>query len=233
MTLEELKQYDGKDGRPVYVAYKGKVYDLTKSDFWAGGTHMGMITAGQDLTSSIHLSPHGEANLFRYPVVAELTEEAESAKEETKTVDPKIAKQLKYQELYRKFHPHPIMVHFSMGIYPFAFLMQAIAFIIGGELGAYFSFTSVASMVCATLFAIPAILSGIVSLVINYNGKPNIYLKRKIILSCLLVAIGFVGSVMGITEQISDHIGYTLTTLAATAIVLGIGYNGGKITWPN
>ena len=30
MTLEELKQYDGKDGRPTYVAIEGDVYDISK-----------------------------------------------------------------------------------------------------------------------------------------------------------------------------------------------------------
>ena len=33
MTLEELKEYDGRDGRPVYVAYKGKIYDLSKRKY--------------------------------------------------------------------------------------------------------------------------------------------------------------------------------------------------------
>jgi len=30
-TLNELKQYDGRDGRSAYIAYKGKVYDVTES----------------------------------------------------------------------------------------------------------------------------------------------------------------------------------------------------------
>lgn len=231
MTLEELKEYDGRDGRPVYVAYKGKIYDLSKSDFWAGGTHMGQFKAGQDLTSSIGLSPHGEANLFRYPVVGEVTEETD----EVKQIDIATAKKLKYQNLYRKFHPHPIMVHFAMGIYPFAFFMQVIAFILNGDLSISFSFASLAAMVCATLFAFPAIASGVVSLIINYNGKPNIYLKRKIILSVLLVIVGSISSTLGILEINSNAIGmwYTLATAVATIITITIGYNGGKLTWPN
>jgi predicted heme/steroid binding protein len=36
-TLEELKQYDGRDGRPAYIAYKGKVYDVTDSFLWIDG----------------------------------------------------------------------------------------------------------------------------------------------------------------------------------------------------
>ena len=30
-TKESLAQFDGKDGRPAYVAYQGKVYDVTGS----------------------------------------------------------------------------------------------------------------------------------------------------------------------------------------------------------
>ncbi len=40
-TLEELRNYDGKDGRPAYIAYKGKVYDVTDDFLWAGGDHQG------------------------------------------------------------------------------------------------------------------------------------------------------------------------------------------------
>ena len=49
-TLEELKQYDGKDGRPAYIAYKGKVYDVTDDYLWTEGDHQGEHAAGRDLT---------------------------------------------------------------------------------------------------------------------------------------------------------------------------------------
>jgi len=39
--LQELRQYDGRDGRPAYIAYKGKVYDVTDSYLWIGGDHQG------------------------------------------------------------------------------------------------------------------------------------------------------------------------------------------------
>ncbi len=52
-TAEELKQYDGKEGRPVYVAVDGIVYDLSKSKYWKTGTHMKMHSAGADLTAEI------------------------------------------------------------------------------------------------------------------------------------------------------------------------------------
>jgi len=50
-TYEELKKYDGKAGRPAYVAVDGIVYDVTNSPHWKKGTHKGMHQAGGDLTS--------------------------------------------------------------------------------------------------------------------------------------------------------------------------------------
>lgn len=58
-TLEDLKQNDGKDGRPAYVAVDGIVYDVTNNNHWAGGNHHGN-QAGCDLSEAILKSPHGK-----------------------------------------------------------------------------------------------------------------------------------------------------------------------------
>ena len=62
-TLEELKQYDGKDGKPAYIAYKGKVYDVTDNYMWSDGDHLGEHEAGKDLTEAMSQAPHGEGEL--------------------------------------------------------------------------------------------------------------------------------------------------------------------------
>jgi predicted heme/steroid binding protein len=68
-TLEELKQYDGKEGRPAYVAYKGKVYDVTDDFLWTDGDHQGEHVAGKDLTEEMAQAPHGEETLERVKLV--------------------------------------------------------------------------------------------------------------------------------------------------------------------
>jgi len=71
-TLDELKQYDGKEGRPSYIAYNGKVYDVTESFMWAEGDHQGQHAAGKDLTDDMKLAPHGEETLERAKLVGVL-----------------------------------------------------------------------------------------------------------------------------------------------------------------
>ena len=59
-TLKELEEFNGKNGKPAYVVYKGKVYDISQSDFWSDGDHMGMHNAGKDNTEELETAPHDE-----------------------------------------------------------------------------------------------------------------------------------------------------------------------------
>ena len=59
-TLDELVKFDGKEGRPAYVAYNGKVYDVTDANLWIDGNHMGEHNAGRDLTAEMAASSHGD-----------------------------------------------------------------------------------------------------------------------------------------------------------------------------
>jgi len=73
-TLKELSEYNGRDGKPAYIAYKGKVYDVTESDLWSDGDHQGLHEAGRDLTKDMEDAPHDPDELERFPVVGELVE---------------------------------------------------------------------------------------------------------------------------------------------------------------
>lgn len=57
-TLDELAKYDGTNGQPAYVAYKGVVYDVSESAMWAEGDHEGAHQAGADLTQEHEGAPH-------------------------------------------------------------------------------------------------------------------------------------------------------------------------------
>ena len=71
-TREELAQYNGKDGVSAFIAYQGKVYDVTGSFLWQGGRHQVLHTAGVDLTAGLDKAPHGADLLERFPVIGVL-----------------------------------------------------------------------------------------------------------------------------------------------------------------
>lgn len=74
LTLEELAEYNGKNGNPAYVAVDGIIYDVTDSSMWGEGEHNG-FEAGKDLTEGIKdVSPHGVSILSRMPIVGKIAE---------------------------------------------------------------------------------------------------------------------------------------------------------------
>lgn len=72
VTLQELEENNGKNGKPAYIAYKGKVYDVSQSSFWLDGDHLGMHNAGKDLTEELEMAPHREETFQRVKLVGEL-----------------------------------------------------------------------------------------------------------------------------------------------------------------
>jgi predicted heme/steroid binding protein/uncharacterized membrane protein len=71
-SLDALCQFDGKDGRTSYIAYKGLIYDMTKSKLWKDGSHMMKHAAGNDLTDILKTAPHGEDKILSMPRVGTL-----------------------------------------------------------------------------------------------------------------------------------------------------------------
>ncbi len=72
VTQQELAENDGKNGKPAYIAYKGKVYDVSESSFWMEGEHLGMHNAGKDLSDELEMAPHREENFAKVKYVGQL-----------------------------------------------------------------------------------------------------------------------------------------------------------------
>jgi predicted heme/steroid binding protein len=72
ITHQELQENNGKNGKPAYITYQGKVYEVTDSSFWMEGDHMGMHDAGKDLTEELEMAPHKEEMFARVKLVGEL-----------------------------------------------------------------------------------------------------------------------------------------------------------------
>lgn len=69
---EELAKFDGKEGRPAYVAVHNVVYDVTEylSAAWAEGLHFGSM-AGTDATEDFDTC-HSHTLLEKLKIVGRL-----------------------------------------------------------------------------------------------------------------------------------------------------------------
>ena len=75
-TPEDLALFDGREGRQAFVGCDGKVFDVSASRLWAGGSHVRRHGAGADQTAAIALAPHGEEKLTAFPAVGTLVPSA-------------------------------------------------------------------------------------------------------------------------------------------------------------
>ncbi len=74
-TLEQLAQYDGKNGAPAYVAVNGVVYNVSNNRLWAGGNHFWGLSAGRDLSAEFASCHPGAMVLSVLPVVGYMVQE--------------------------------------------------------------------------------------------------------------------------------------------------------------
>jgi predicted heme/steroid binding protein len=71
---KSLAEFDGTDPeKPAYVAYKGKVYDVTGNPLFIDGLHF-EHTAGMDLTEDMDEAPHSDKVMEELTVVGDYSE---------------------------------------------------------------------------------------------------------------------------------------------------------------
>ena len=227
MKKSELKSFDGKDGRPAYVVYNGKVYDVSKSSLWEGGVHMGRHKAGEDLTDFLSMAPHDTEVFERVEPVDSLEKEQG---------DKKMEREAMLRNLYRKFHPHPIMIHFPIGLFVFGALMQAVFLLTKNSSFEYSAFYAISF---GTLCVFPAMASGMFSWWINYDMTLTTIFRNKLVFSIILLFSAlFLVLMRFVIPDISsraDTLSYIYNALVFlnVPITLFVAYNGGKITWPS
>lgn len=107
MTLEELSHYNGKDGQPAYVAYKGTVYDVSQSGMWKNGEHQGEHVAGVDLSEAMRFAPHGEDVFEGFKKVGKLEtyEKEVPLPKQDAEVKSTITSKEKWRKWYQIYHP--------------------------------------------------------------------------------------------------------------------------------
>jgi len=227
---EEISLFNGKDGKPVYIAHRGKVYDVSNSKLWKGGLHMKRHHAGEDLTTDIGAAPHGTEVLERYPQVGVVR-----PGEAPEIIMPSAISRLfeRYPMLRR--HPHPMTVHF-----PIVFMLSATFFNILYLLTGAKSFetTALHCLASGILFFPIVMLTGLFSWWVNYLAKPLRPVTIKITASLVLFVLAII--VFTWRAAVPDILGsfspasiiYFLLILSFAPLVSIIGWFGAQLTFP-
>ena len=70
-TRSQLALRNGQDREEIWVAFQGRIYDVTKSRLWRKGKHY-EHWAGQDLTEELADAPHTHEVFLRFEQVGSL-----------------------------------------------------------------------------------------------------------------------------------------------------------------
>ncbi|ELR68089.1 hypothetical protein C900_01168 [Fulvivirga imtechensis AK7] len=70
-TNGQLALRNGQDREEVWIAYKGIIYDVSRSKLWRDGKHY-EHWAGQDLTDELSDAPHTENVFDKFKAVGRL-----------------------------------------------------------------------------------------------------------------------------------------------------------------
>jgi predicted heme/steroid binding protein/uncharacterized membrane protein len=219
-TESELKAFDGRNGSPVYIAYQGKVYDVSGSPLWENGVHVGRHNAGEDLSKLLSNAPHAEDVLIKFPIVGELSQQ--------KTFREILIRRIE------NFHFHPILVHFSIA-YSIGASLLSMLYTLTNERS--FETASYYILFLAFLAAPAAGFSGLFSWVVTYEKRMSRTYLRKIVYTIVLITVVtlcFVWRVNDPNVLISKtYLSYIYLGLmiSQTPIVIFLGYLGGKITF--
>ena len=226
----ELQEFDGKEGRPTYIAYKGVVYDISESRLWKLGLHMKRHRAGEDLTTDLHAAPHEEDVLERFPQVGVLIK--------AYVIEPKmpmfLSKLIKRYPMLRR-HPHPMTVHF-----PIVFMFSTTLFNILYLITDIKSFESTAyhCLGVGVLFTIVATLTGFYTWWMNYLSQSMraVMIKSRVAVGLLLVAaVAFIWRMLvpDILDKLSfGSVIYFVLILSVTLLVIVNGWFGASLTFP-
>ena len=230
---EEISQFDGKEGKPVYIVHKGRVFDVSESKLWKGGLHMRRHNAGTDLTVDIGGAPHQEDVLTRYPQIGIVKSAVEASEE--KEENPGFLDTLLERFPMLRRHPHPMTVHFPIAlmlITPFFFII----YLLTGN--SAFETTALHCLSVGTAFTPVVICTGLLTWKLNYMGKPMRAVTIKLTLSILLFIVAVIAlalrwsfpEIIG-DPKIKDGL-YLCIVLALAPIVAVIGWFGAHLTFP-
>ena len=225
IASEELVSFNGKEGELVYIAFEGKIYDVSKSPLWSKGIHMNRHPSGKELSGEIAAAPHGPEVLERYPQIGILKK---GVPEELKHLPPILQSLLQKFAMARR-HPHPMVVHFPIAVLMASSLFILLHFVFQNP---SFEITSFYLLILGAISSPFAMTTGLLTWWINYRLKLTHFVKRKIQLSILLLLFEFILILWRSSNpKISGPI-YLIMMLILTPLVTLLGYYGGQMTFP-
>lgn len=222
---EELREYNGQDGMPAYIAYNGQVYDVTSSKFWKEGTHFKKHFAGCDLSAEMANAPHSDEVFANYPCVGVFIPSPAIT-----TID----KKERYRLWYAKYHPHPAAVHFPIALHYFSAFAD-ILFLANPS--REYDTAVFLSFLIATVMGLLALVTGVFSWWVNYDFSTSKPFVIKLIGALFTLIIGFVPLVQKLQNPDvafstgADGITYHAVIFITVISITIVGYYGGKITW--
>lgn len=229
---DELKTFDGKEGRRAYIAYKEVVYDVTDSPLWKNGMHMRMHAAGQDLTQMLRKAPHAEEVFDNFPKIGILADSVESETMSPPEVKPDTKESLR--QWNKKFHPHPMSVHFPIALHYFSAFFNLVFLIFPSY---EYEFAVYSSFFGATVMGLFALGAGVFSWWVKYNfERSNAFMIKlsgavtTLILGIVPIALRMENPLVAYSKGI-DGIVYHSIIFVTALIVTIVAYYGGKITW--
>jgi predicted heme/steroid binding protein/uncharacterized membrane protein len=233
---EELKSFNGENGRPIYIAYKGRVIDVTASKMWRGGTHMKRHAAGQDLTAEMQDAPHDIEVLDRYPQVGVLApEEAGTAQASTSPGIPEALDRFLTRHPFFLRHPHPMTVHFPI-VFMICAPLFSLLYLLTGVQG--FEITAVNCLGGGLLFCLVVIPTGLFTWRVNYMARPMVAVTVKIVLSIAMFVDGCAAFIWRLLRpEIALHasgpgVAYLVLLFLLLPMVLVVAWYGATLTFP-
>jgi predicted heme/steroid binding protein/uncharacterized membrane protein len=231
-TREELAKYNGKEGQPVYIAYEGKVYDVSESKLWKPGLHMRRHQAGANLTEDIEGAPHGTEVFEKFQQVGILKPEKDPMDEHIP--DLLLAVFRKIPMLRR--HPHPMTVHFPIAFIMLFPVLNILSLVTGNQ---HFEISSFHVLVAGLVFTPVALITGPYNWWINYAGKWSKIIAVKIFGSLILITLILVIFMWRILVPDimllpgGARIIYIMLSFTLPPIITVLGWFGAKMTFPH
>ncbi len=229
MNFKKLNKFTGSKGRPAYIAYKDKIFDVSSSKLWEDGIHANIHQAGQDLTEFMSSAPHGPEVLERVPEIGRYSRSSQKSPSAMGNI-----KEFLFHQ-HKKLHFHLASAHFPISSFIFCSILDVLYLFRDHE---PFAIAKHYALLFGALALPVSIGTGILSWWLHYNLALTSIFKKKISASLVLFVLVGICLIIELTNpegvKSASLLGwiYHASMISFTPLVMYLGYQGGKIMYP-